>query len=231
MKPHEFRSEAKSDNTNEVHFLVLAGSLKVADGDMEVVNSWYGEFGGNDIGKIQESIRKSVEKFQFETVSFIVFAHEYAANPSDKKFFSFIYLYYHEDGVFQLNLSSETRDQISKLLNDPDIKGKNLNATPLIPGTIFHAKPVPVTLNADELRVKGGFKLDGAGNYNLAIKALDLASKNMKKFIGGDLMARLNTPGSPPGPSFVKDQMVQAYKVLLPFWGDSDLCKFGFTQR
>jgi hypothetical protein len=203
----------------------------VANGDMDKVNKLYAAFGGNDIRKIQESIRKSVDKFQFETVSFIVFAHEYAANPADTKFYSFIYLYFDSDGVFQLNLSSDTRDQISKLLNDPDIKGTNLNATPLIPGTIFHAKPVPVTLTADLMKRKGGFVLGGAGNYNLAIRALDLASECVYRFVGADLLGRLNAGGSPPNPSFVKDQMVQAYKVLLPFWGDSDLCKLGFTER
>ena len=128
----------------------------MADGDMEVVNSWYADFGGNDIKKVQETIRKSVATFQFEAVSFIVLAHEYAANPADKKFLSFMYLYFHEDGPFLLNLKSETFTQLSKILSDPDIKGTNLNATTLIPGTIFHAKPVPMTLSADQLKLKGG---------------------------------------------------------------------------
>lgn len=195
---------------------------------MEVVNSWYEKFGGNDIKKVQETIKKSVATFQFESVSFIVLAHEYAANPADKKFLSFMYLYFNEAGPFLLNLSYEAFTQLSKLLNDPDIKGTNLKAKELIPGTIFHAKPVPVTLNADQLKVKGGFKLDGAANYNLAIKAFDIAADSLDANVGRDLPRVLGA--APPGPSVEKD-MKDAYKVLLPFWGDSDLTKYGFTAR
>ena len=203
----------------------------MADGDMAVVNEWYAKFGGNDLKKVQETIRNGVSHSQFENVSFIVFAHEYAANPGDKKFLCFIYQYFHEKGAYQINLSAEFFKQLSAMLNDPEIKGSMLTGPKtLSSGVVLHPAPDPTTLDPDQLKYRGGFQVGGAANYNLAIKALDFASKKLVGDLTESMKLLLQGPGA-LGPEKVRELMVAAYKQLVPFWGDSDLTKFGFTQR
>jgi hypothetical protein len=197
----------------------------------------------SESGNVPDLVRKSFNALVHESILFLVLGYDYWFNPADQKAIGLSQAFLADaivpssggsaqvgmhsvpltkvksdqsDDLPQLNLSSSVQSQIRSLWIKPDLALKK-----------------EVTGEAvDPQRIsRGGFVTGGVANYNLCTRVLDLVADD---FTGSGMATELqrNLSRSSADLGGAKRQtMVNCYRYLRSWWGDSDLTKIGLTPR